>query len=91
MFAFTNMTSVGATFLNGGGQNKKLSMIYGIFYRCSNLEGTSPEFWNGAKFTALQGDQNGFWGALHQCTKVTNYNAAKAVSEDWIKQQQIYL
>ena len=91
MFAFTNMTSIGATFLNGGGQNKKLRMVYGIFYRCSNLEGTSPEFWNGAKFTALQGDQNGFWGALHQCTKLTNYNAASAVSEDWVKQQQIYL
>ena len=91
MFALTNITSVGATFLNNGGANKKLAQIYGLFYNCSNIVGTSPEFWNGNKFTAIAGNQNGFWGALYNCTKLSNYAAAQGVSKDWTAQQQIYL
>ena len=90
MFNNTNITSIAPTFLNGGGINKKLQMIYGIFQGCSNLGGTAPEFWNGAKFTALQGDQQGYWGALHGCTNLSNYSVAQAVSTNWTDFQPIY-
>ena len=91
MFAFTNMTSVTAEFLNGGGLNSRLNYIRGIFYSCSNLSGTSPEFWNGSKFSAIQGTEQGYWGALYPCSKLSNYNAAKAVSANWTNSQPIYL
>jgi hypothetical protein len=91
MFAFTNMTSVTAEFLNGGGLNSRLNYIRGIFYSCSNLAGTSPEFWNGSKFSAIQGTEQGYWGALYPCSKLSNYNAAKAVSANWTNSQPIYL
>ena len=91
MFAYTNITSISNTFLNNGGVNKKLQQIYGLFYSCENLGGTAPEFWNGAKFTAIQGTQNGYWGALTSCTKLTNYAAAQAVSANWTSTQPIYL
>ena len=92
MFAFSNITNIGPNFLNGGGKNTKLNKIYGIFYACSNLEGTSPEFWNGAKFTAMgAGDANGYAGALARCTKLTNYAVAQAKDQAWVADQPIYL
>ena len=91
MFARTNITSVGSTFLCGGGMNKKLKQIKAIFGYCTNLEGTSPEFWNGAKFTALGGEENDYWGALHGCTKLTNYEIARLKSENWTNDPKVYL
>ena len=91
MFAHTAITNVSANFLNGGGVNKKLEKIYGIFYNCTSLEGTSPEFWNGAKFTALKGNQDGYWGALYRCTKLSNYQVAESISTNWVQEQPIYL
>lgn len=92
MFCYTNVTSVGGTFLNNGGKNTKLKTIYGLFYGCSNLEGASPEFWNGAKFTAMGGgDSNGYAGALARCTKLSNYAVAQAVDKAWTADQPIYL
>jgi hypothetical protein len=91
MFAFTNITSIANTFLNGGGINKKLQLVQGIFYKCAGLEGTSPEFWNGAKFTALQENTAGRGGALNECTKVTNYAQAQAKHAEWVASQAIYL
>lgn len=91
MFAFSKVTNIGPNFLNGGGRNTKLKNIYGIFYGCSSLEGTAPEFWNGAKFTAMGGaDSNGFAGALTSCTKLTNYAAATASNTAWTSSQPIY-
>ena len=94
MFAYTQVTSLSANFLNGGGKNTKLKNIYGIFFNCSNLEGTAPEFWNGAKFTAMGGgDSNGYLGALYNCTKLTNYVTAQNAdaSGAWVAQPGIYL
>ena len=91
VFAFTNMTEVAQGFLNHGTPNNKLTQIYGIFYGCSNLGGTSPAFWNGSRFTALEATQYGYWGALHPCTKLTNYAEAQAVSGNWVNSQPIYL
>jgi hypothetical protein len=90
-FAFTNMTNVDQGFLNYGTPNNKLLQIYGIFYSCSNLAGTSPAFWDGTRFTALESTQYGYWGALHPCTKLSNYEEAKAVSGNWVNSQPIYL
>jgi hypothetical protein len=90
-FAFTNMTEVAQGFLNHGMPNNKLLQIYGIFYRCGNLGGTSPAFWDGTRFTALESTQYGYWGALYPCTKLTNYEEAKAVSGNWVNSQPIYL
>ena len=90
MFCHTRMTSVGSTFLNGGGKNTKLKRVYAIFYGCGNLEGTSPEFWNGAKFTAMGGgDSNGYAGALCGCTKLTNYAIAESIDPMWTAGQGI--
>jgi hypothetical protein len=91
MFAFSNITSVANNFLSGGGINKKLQMVQGIFYGCSNIEGTSPEFWNGAKFTALMETTAGRGGALHTCTKLSNYAQAEAKHAEWVASQAIYL
>jgi hypothetical protein len=91
MFARSGITSVGNTFLCNGGINKKLRHIKAIFGYCANLEGTCPEFWNGAKFTALAGDEEGYWGALHQCTKLTNYNTANKESANWTNDPKVYL
>ena len=94
MFWGSKVTSIGTTFLNNGGKNTKLKRIFSIFQGCSNLEGTAPEFWNGAKFTAMGGgDQNGYAGALAGCTKLTNYSAAQAADESgaWVAQQAIYM
>ena len=91
MFSHTNMTSVDPNFLNGGGVNTRLLQIYGIFYTCSNLSGTSPAFWDGTKFTAIQGTQSGYWGALYGCTKLSNYSTAQGVSANWTNSQPIYL
>jgi len=91
MFAFSKVSSIGPNFLNGGGRNTKLKNIYGMFYGCSSLEGTAPEFWNGAKFTAMGGaDSNGFAGALRGCTKLTNYATAQAANTAWTADQPIY-
>jgi hypothetical protein len=90
-FAFTNMTEVAQGFLNHGTPNNKLKQIYGIFYGCGNLGGTSPAFWNGSRFTALEATQYGYWGALHPCTKLSNYAEAQAVSGNWVNSQPIYL
>ena len=88
-FAYTNITSVGNTFLNNGGMNKKLKYVYSIFQGCTNLQGTAPEFWNGNKFTALDPGTNGYWGALANCTQLTNYETARNISENWVKVNQI--
>ena len=91
MFAFSKVSNIGPNFLNGGGRNTKLKNIYGMFYGCSSLEGTAPEFWNGAKFTAMGGaDSNGFAGALRGCTKLTNYATAQAANTAWTADQPIY-
>jgi len=91
VFSYTNMTSVDTGFLNHGIPNNKLKEVRGIFYKCSNIAGTSPEFWNGARFTALDGTENGYWGALHGCTKLTNYTTARSNSENWVNAQPIWL
>ena len=84
LFAYTNITSVGNTFLNNGGTNRSLLYIMSIFQGCGNLSGTSPEFWNGNKFTVLGTNKEGYWGALAGCTKLSNYSTAQAVSANWI-------
>ena len=91
MFAFTNMTNVAQGFLNYGSINTTLTYVRGIFYSCSNLAGTSPSFWDGTKFTTLQSSEEGYWGALCSCTKLTNYAEAAAVSGNWTNSQPIYL
>ena len=91
VFAFTKVSNVAQGFLNHGVANTTLKYIYGIFYNCSSLTGTSPEFWKGSRFTAIDGTETGYWGALYNCTKLTNYAEAKGVSENWTSQQKIYL
>ena len=83
MFAFTNMTNIAPGFLNYGSINTTLLYIRGIFYSCSNLAGTAPSFWDGSKFTAIQSSEQGYWGALHPCTKLSNHAEAAAVSANW--------
>ena len=91
MFARTNITSVGGTFLCSSGVNKKLRQVKAIFGYCTQLQGTSPEFWNGAKFTAMGGNENDYWGALHGCTQLSNYNAAKNKSNNWVEDPKVYI
>ena len=83
LFAYTKITSVGNTFLNNGGVNNKLVNIMSIFQGCSSLQGTSPEFWNGNKFKALGTNKDGYWGALADCTNLSNYTTASNVSSNW--------
>ena len=82
-FAYTSITNVSANFLSNGATNKKIKYIGSIFQGCSALEGTSPEFWNGVKFPAIELNQSGYWGALAGCTKLSNYELAKSVSPNW--------
>lgn len=84
MFAFTNITSIAAGFLHGESKNTKLRRVSNIFYGCSNLTGTSPEFWNGDTFSAIQYDTNGYYGALYNCTRLTNYSTAQTNSANWV-------
>ena len=91
MFARTSITGVTNGFLNNGAVNTKLKYIYGIFYNCTGITGTSPTFWDGSKFSAIEGSTQGFWGALAGCTKLTNYAEAQSVSSNWINDQEIWL
>ena len=83
MFSHTNMTSVVAGFLHGEMKNTKLLYVQGIFYNCDNLTGASPEFWDSNVFTKLESSSNGYYGALFNCTKLSNYNVAQNVSSNW--------
>lgn len=91
MFHHCNITNIAPGFLNYGTINTKLKYIRGIFYNCNNLAGTSPSFWDGTKFTAIESSETGYWGALYSCTKLTNYAEAQSVSENWVNSQPIYL
>lgn len=87
MFAFTNITSVVSGFLNNGVKNTKLQQVGAIFYNCSNITGASPSFWDGSFYTAIVSNQNGYYGALYNCTKLSNYSTAQAVSNNWTNNQ----
>jgi hypothetical protein len=89
LFAETNINNVGANFLNNGGVNKKLRYVQSIFQGCSNLSGTSPEFWNPSKFTVISSSQAGFWGALYKCTNLSNYTTASNINAQWVTSVQI--
>jgi hypothetical protein len=93
MFWNTKVTNIGPNFLSGGGKNTKLKCIFSIFQGCGNLQGTAPEFWNGAKFTAMgPGNTTGYAGALSGCTQLTNYAIAQNIDQSgaWVAQQSIY-
>lgn len=87
IFAFTKINSVASGFLNNGVKNTKIQQVGGIFYNCTNLTGTSPAFWDGSLYTALISNQDGYYGALYNCTKLSNYTTAQAVSENWVAKQ----
>ena len=89
MFSFTDISSVTAGFLNNGIPNRKLKYIKGIFYDCEYLSGTSPSFWDGNMFGAIEDSQDGFWGALYN-TKVSNKDEATAVNTEWTDSQDIW-
>ena len=91
LFARTAITGISNGFLNNGIINTKLKYIYGIFYNCTNLTGTSPTFWDGSKFTSIEGTTQGYEGALYNCTKLTNYAEAQAVSSNWVSAEDIWL
>lgn len=90
MFAFTNISSVSSGFLHGELKNTKLKYIGALFYRCSNISGTVPFFWDGNTFSAIVSDTTGYFGALYNCSKLSNYAAANAVSTNWTKNLDIY-
>ena len=83
MFAFCNISSIVATFLNGGTKNSKLKYVGGLFYDNSNITGGSPEFWKGDMFSNIKMDEKGYYGTIYNCTKLSNYNEAKTSSENW--------
>jgi hypothetical protein len=87
MFAFTNITSVVSGFLNNGVKNTKLQQVGAIFYSCQNITGASPSFWDGSFYTAIVSNRNGYYGALYNCTKLSNYSTAQAVSNNWTNNQ----
>ncbi len=89
MFSFTDVTSVTAAFLNNGTANRKLKYIKGIFYDCTSLAGTSPSFWDGDVFGAIEDSQQGFWGALYG-TLVSNKDEATAINSEWTDPQDIW-
>lgn len=91
LFAFCNITNVDTGFLHGEMKNSKLKTVGAMFYSNSNLTGTAPQFWEGSIFTAIQGDEAGYYGCLYLCTKVSNYAAANAVSSNWSKNVNIYV
>lgn len=90
MFAFTNIASVSSGFLHGELKNTKLRYVGALFYRCSNISGTAPYFWDGNVFSAIISDTQGYFGALYNNTKLSNYAAANAVSTNWTKSLDIY-
>lgn len=83
LFAYTNMTSIESGFLYGDRKNTKLQYVGNIFYKCKNMTGNSPEFWNADKFSNIEISQKGYNGALYECTKLTNYNTANSISTNW--------
>lgn len=91
LFAFCNITNIDAGFLHGELKNSKLKTVGAMFYSNTNLAGNCPQFWDGSIFTAIQGDEAGYYGCLYQCTKVANYAAANAVSANWSKNVNIYV
>ena len=55
-----------------------------MFYDCSNLSGGSPEFWNPSVFAKLETNSNGYYGALYNCAKLSNYTNAENISSNWV-------
>ena len=90
MFAFTNITNVNGAFLHGDTTNKKLEHVGAIFYGCSNIRGTSPQFWNPDHFSAIALTEIGYHGALHTCTGLSNYSDANNNSTNWTKSLPLY-
>ena len=90
MFAFTNITNVNGAFLHGDTTNKKLETVSAIFYGCSNIRGTSPQFWNPDHFSAIALTEIGYHGALHTCTGLSNYSDANNNSTNWTKSLPLY-
>jgi hypothetical protein len=90
MFCETNITNVTSGFLYNGVTNKKLKHIEAIFYNCRNISGTSPYFWDPNYFNAIELSQSGYYGALYNCTGLTNYSIAQTNNGNWVAQQQIY-
>lgn len=91
LFAYCSLTSIDSGFLHGELKNSKLKTVGAMFYNTSTLIGTCPQFWNGSIFTAIQGDKTGYYGCLYQCTKVSNYAEANAVSGNWTMNIGIYI
>lgn len=91
LFGYCNMTQVDSGFLHGELKNSKLKTVGAMFYDNTNLTGSSPEFWNGNIFTAIQGSEIGYFGCLYNATKLSNYNAAKNISQNWVKNVNIWI
>lgn len=83
LFAYTKINNVSNTFLYGDRKNNKLQYVGNIFYNCTELTGSSPEFWNPDKFSKIESTESGYYGALYKCNKLSNYNAANSKSTNW--------
>ena len=90
LFAFTNITQVVATFLHGSAKNTKLKYVGALFYECANLTGNLPAFYDGNIFSKIEGSQNGYFGAIHSCTGLSNYNSINALDANYTTSLNIW-
>lgn len=91
LFAFTQINNVEEGFLHGTLKNSKLTTVGALFYNVPALTGNAPQFWNGNVFTAIAGSEQGYFGCIYNCTKLSNYAEANAVSTNWTKNVNIYI
>jgi hypothetical protein len=84
MFCSCNITEIQPGFLNRGSTNKVLRNVGCIFHNNSNATGSSPAFWDGSLFTNIQQTTDGFYYALGNATRLSNYATAQAVNGNWV-------